>query len=553
MARLMFPLIFLCYLAGLPLHADTRLDKIQLRDADLAGESAVVWIYFVDKGNQQTPLGKMIPLTDRCQQRRNIRGGPADIEFLDREVNPHYVESIRPYTLKIRHQSRWLNAVSAEVSTGDLANLAQLPEVEKITSVVTYRRQPEPVVDIPPLYKPHDDNPPFYGDSYFQLAKIHVTDLHARGLTGAGVTILLLDTGFRISHEVFNQADIDSTWDFINDDVDVQDNDSVPSQQSHGTSTLSVIGGYTPGEVIGAAYEATFLLGKTEQYGPEIQIEEDDWVAGIEWGEALGADVVSSSLGYTDWYDFEDMDGNTAVTTVAADIAASLGVIVCNSQGNAPRAPFVVAPADGDSVIAAGGVDRSGPWAGSVHGPAADGRIKPDVCALASGVHVATAPSGYGFSSGTSFACPLVAGAVALLLEEHPDWEYGDLYYALTSTASNANTPDNIIGYGVVNAAAANGTEIVQVSRLIAAPNPCSHAVTFQFPVDAFGTANIRIYTVAGEEVVRLSQQVPGSRSASLTWDLRNHDGEEVADGVYIVYVTAPGISETTKILKVRQ
>ena len=146
----------------------------------------------------------------------------------------------------------------------------------------------------------------------------------------------MLDAGFRTSHEVFREARLIAQWDFVNNDGDVSQDLGDPNDYSdaHGTATWSILGGYRPGQLVGPAYGAEFLLAKTESEKFERPVEEDYWVAGIEWAESLGAEVVSSSLGYTDWYTFADMDGRTAVTTRAANRAAGLGVVVVNAAGN---------------------------------------------------------------------------------------------------------------------------------------------------------------------------------------------------------------------------
>jgi serine protease AprX len=212
----------------------------------------------------------------------------------------------------------------------------------------------------------------------------------------------------------------------------------------------------------GPAFGADFILAKTEDDRSETPIEEDYWVAGIEWAESLGAEVVSSSLGYTDWYAFKDMDGKTAVTTRAAERASALGVVVVNAAGNERRNAWahIIAPADGPSVIAVGAVDSAGTIASfSSPGPSSDGRIKPEVCAWGvSNLVAANRTDGgdvYTRGSGTSYATPLVAGVAALLLEAHRDWTPAQVRAALTGTATNAAKPNNDYGWGIVNAAAA--------------------------------------------------------------------------------------------------
>jgi subtilisin family serine protease len=439
-------------------------NKIRIRPNSLQSDSVKVWVFFHDKGNTQIPLSKKAAVNDKAMLRRIQRGSIADYDTYDREVNPEYVIQIVPLVKRVAQTSRWLNAVSAWTTPSGLGRLAELEFVDSVKEVAVFVRKPEPTAeaDTMRLLKPESPYPPDYGESYPQAAQIEVDQLHNRSLTGTGVTILMLDTGFKISHAAFARMNIDSTRDFINNDVNVEDpNDPSEngfgiSQQSHGTATLSIIGGYDYGNMIGVAYDADFLLAKTEITSQEIKAEEDNWVAGIEWGERLGADVVSSSLGYDNWYAWEDKDGQTATCTIAATIAARHGLVVVNAVGNGGRTsphPTIITPADGDSVIAVGAVSLGGEIAGfSSNGPTFDGRIKPDVCALGESDRIANQSGGYGNGSGTSFATPLVAGACALLLQAHPNWHYGDLYRAITGTATQSATPDTVYGYGIIRA-----------------------------------------------------------------------------------------------------
>ncbi len=457
-------LLFLLGLSGvvvLSLYAQsTAGNKIRVRSNSLQSDSIKVWVFFHDKGNALAPLFKKAAVNDRARQRRAARGSVSDYDTYDREVNPEYIAQIAPLVKRVAQTSRWLNAVSAWAVPSGLSRLAEFEFIDSVKEVAVFVRKPEPTVeaDSMRMLKPESPYPPDYGESYAQSAQIEVDVLHDRGLTGTGITILMLDTGFKLSHPVFSQLKIDSTYDFINNDTDVEDAQD-PSgiiQQSHGTATLSIIGGYDYGNMIGVAYDATFLLAKTEIIGQEIKAEEDNWVAAVEWGEPLGAEVVSSSLGYNDWYTWEDMDGRTATCTIAATIAARHGLIVVNAAGNEGRTsqyPTLIAPADGDSVIAVGAVALTGEISGfSSNGPTFDGRIKPDICALGVGDRIANQSGGYGNGSGTSFATPLVAGACALLLQAHPNWHYDSLYRAITSTATRAASPDTVYGYGIIRA-----------------------------------------------------------------------------------------------------
>jgi subtilisin family serine protease len=235
---------------------------------------------------------------------------------------------------------------------------------------------------------------------------------------------------------------------------------------SHGTATLSVLGGFREGELIGPAFAATFLLAKTEDTESETKVEEDNWAAAAEWAEALGADVISSSLGYLEFdrgqpsYSFADMDGRTAIVTRAAELAAERGVVVVNSAGNSgfhPSHNTLGAPSDGAHVLAVAAVTATGQRASfSSVGPSADGRIKPDVAAQGQSVKVAgSRPGEYRLANGTSFSCPLTAGAVALLLQARPELSADDVIAVVRGSARRAGAPDNLTGYGIVDATAA--------------------------------------------------------------------------------------------------
>ncbi len=437
-----------------------------------AGERRAVWVFLADKGMSSPSLVRAAieerkhSLRPRCLSRRaKVRPPEALADFEDLAVFAPYADRVAALVPRVRTVSRWLNALSVEAGPEDIRSLAELPFVVRLEAVASFNRRPEDnrpnEAAVPTSPEIHLDR--FYGPSRTQLEQINVPALHLQGASGRGVTVCLLDSGFRTSHPAFRFARLIAQWDFVNGDGSVSQNLGDPSDDpdSHGTGTWSVLGGFAPGRVIGPAFGADFILGKTETDRFERPIEEDHWVAGLEWAESLGADVVSSSLGYTDWYTFMDMDGRTAVTTRAADRAADLGVVVVNAAGNERNDSWghIIAPADGFKVIAVGAVDSRGQISSfSSPGPTADGRIKPEVCAMGVGVWMAAANNSvmsYRPASGTSFSAPLVAGVVALLLEAHPDWTPDDVRRALMSTADRRSNPDNDYGWGIVDALAA--------------------------------------------------------------------------------------------------
>ncbi len=471
----------------IPFEYPVQIPKVDLKTQKflerLPSDSAVaVWVFFTDKGikssaQYKSALDRYVhQLSERSLRRRMQRGQTPWVDFTDIPVEKQYLNELENLGAKIRVVSRWLNAASVLANKHQIEKIENLPFVRAVKKVVTFSRK-KPVVDEKRLKKIGDVGAihelPLqlgYGESYAQLAQIHVPELHNLGLSGEGVLITLLDTGFFIHHPAFeqilNSGRLVATWDFINKDDDVDDGDI--NQRAHGTAVFSAVGGFVNDTLVGSAYGAQFALAKTEIVSEEIQIEEDNWVAGIEWADSIGADVVSSSLGYTDWYTYEDMDGNTASCTQAADLAVFKGIVVVNAAGNErtcadpPCWDYVIAPADGDSVIAVGAVDLDGVIAPfSSIGPTYDGRTKPDVVACGVGTFCASSSGGYTTMNGTSLSTPLVAGVCALLLEAHPGANPIRVREALWNTASQADDPDNSMGYGIVDASKACGFSLV--------------------------------------------------------------------------------------------
>ena len=458
--------------AAAPLAAAERPDRLSQRLAGgPAGAQYAVWVYLKDKG----PVAEAMALAAgtinaRALARRAARGRLRTVTLADAPMRYEYVAAVAAASTRVRNVSRWLNAVSVEATPAQVAALEALPFVVRVDMVRRYRQRREELdlraaaaEAVEPMRKASTLD---YGSSFAQLNQIKVPFLHDLGLDGRGVIVAVLDAGFNnLPHEVFATTSILATRDFVNGDVGVADGDV--GEGSHGTATLSVLGGYRPGQLIGPAYAASFLLAKTENTESETPVEEDNWAAAAEWAESMGADVISSSLGYLDYdrpftsYTAADMNGDTAISTRAADLAGERGVVVVNSAGNegfSSSSNTLGAPADGNLVLAVGAVTSSGTRASfSSVGPSADGRIKPDVAADGVSVKVA-APNGtaaYATASGTSFSCPLTAGVVALLLQANPSATVDQVFQALRSTASQAGRPDNLLGYGIVDALAA--------------------------------------------------------------------------------------------------
>lgn len=447
-----------------------------LRDRGEAGLRAPdgrlkVWVHFRDKDVAPSAMPAALAraadrIAPRALARRALRArGVTGVDAGDLPLSPRYLARCRATGAELQRQSRWLNAASFLADDDQIRRLARLPEVSRLDLVARGAR-----ADVPrPVPVPSDLVQPTaklqtvidYGANAAAMEQANVPAAHEQlGLSGAGVVVGMLDTGFRTVHEALAHVPVLGVWDFVNDDAIVDNEPGDPvSSRSHGTMTMSTVAAFKPGELVAPAGNVSVLLAKTEDVSQEVPIEEDFWVAGLEWAEANGADIISSSLAYIDWYLYADLNGDTCVTTVAADLAAARGLVVVNSAGNDRTGTgHILAPADGDGVISVGAVDAAGAvtWFSSP-GPTFDGRIKPDVAALGLGNRVADPydDAGYVNASGTSFSCPLTSAVAALVLERVPDLSPYEVAQALRQTASHAATPDNDTGWGIIDAYAA--------------------------------------------------------------------------------------------------
>jgi len=553
-----------------------------------------VWVFFTDKGYSDDVNDLMYrhetQLSSKTRERRWKAQGSA-VDVSDLPVYSPYIDGVLQLGATLRVTSRWLNGITAQVPDSVISQIRQLPYVSAVESVITYRRKRLKTQD--PRLKTQDSRlkaydsyrapgsilHTIYGASSAQIHQIKAEVLHDKGYHGEGIIIALLDTGFDISHEALKDVRVLKEYDFVNNDDETSDNppeDDI-GQDNHGTEILSIIAGYSPGNFVGVAYAAEYLLAKTERVSQngvmfEQRIEEDWWVAGLEWAELNGADIVSSSLGYSDWYSYSNMNGRTALTTIAANMAIEKGMSVVVSAGNEGKSldwPYISAPADGFHVIAVGAVDEVGEIANfSSIGPTYDGRIKPDVVAMGNDTSVVNPISTieYRKADGTSMATPLVAGTLALLLQAMPD--HGgpaEMAKLLKFTASRASFPDNRYGWGIINAEEAlrYGTSpdlmrevdawdpsgaTSDISRVIIYPNPVRRNLS-DGRLNIYSPEfmeSITIYSLAGQLIYE--RQDMGSARFSI-WDLKNESGQDVASGIYICIIrSATGVIDTRKI-----
>ena len=337
--------------------------------------------------------------------------------------------------------------------------------------------------------------------------------------------------------------------------------------------TLSLIGGYKPGQIIGPAYGANFILAKTENTSSESPIEEDNWIAAMEWADSIGVEVTSTSLGYLAFddtvsaqfdYTWQNMDGRTATITKGAVLAARKGIVVVNSAGNEgddPTHNTLDAPADADSIITVGAVTIGGARSSfSSVGNTVDGRTKPDVMALGSNDYVANPYdiTGKGYTdiySGTSFSCPLTAGVCAQLLSFNPKLTPIQIRDALRNTASQHTVPDRHMGWGIIDALAAlnyikdtdgiNDNPVKPDNFILYQnyPNPFNPTTKIKYFVPQGSNVRINLYNILGSQINSLYDGFATAGDYELTLD-----ASKLSSGVYFVRFSSGEYQKAIKI-----
>ncbi|MBL7999767.1 MAG: S8 family serine peptidase [Candidatus Kapabacteria bacterium] len=244
----------------------------------------------------------------------------------------------------------------------------------------------------------------------------------------------------------------------------------------------------------------------------ELRIEEDNYAAAIEWMEALGADISTSSLGYYGYdspdssYKYENMNGRTSVSAVACNYATRMGMICISAAGNSGGIERTInTPGDADSVFSVGAFANDTvlrPAGFTSKGPTADGRMKPDIAALGEGVtsyrHVSTNEVGRGFT-GTSFSTPLIAGAAALLKSAFPELRTYEVRKLMQSYASSFNNPNNAVGFGMPDLLASSLAYGILCSPPLSYPGRNAHQISYRIKSNSPLTSVRLIYRKKGE------------------------------------------------------
>ncbi|WP_210515167.1 S8 family serine peptidase [Hymenobacter terricola] len=427
-----------------------------------ATATARYWITLNDKnGVRFNPKQYFTPAARARRARQHL---PA-YEATDLSVRTDYLAAITARVDTVTLVSRWFNAVACRATAAQATALRTVPGIR---TVQLWPRRDVEAAEVSPANsttsKPgaQPPKPPISANDYLlarrQTAHLDGPALRAAGLDGRGLRIAVFDVGFRglPDHPAFRELiagkRIVATHDFLKNRADVY------HSGSHGTEVMGCLAGRLPagidgtlGSALGLAPAAEYLLARTEQLNRERYAEEEAWLAAVEWADRLGADIINSSLAYTEQRYFPElMDGHRSLISRAANLAARKGILVVSAAGNDGDNDWVRigTPADADSALAIGGLD---PETGlhvdfSSYGPTADRRPKPNLAAF--GIVLTTTPDDYERLEGTSFSSPLVAGFAACMWQQNRKLTAMQLFQGLEKSAELYPYFDYAHGYG---------------------------------------------------------------------------------------------------------
>lgn len=512
-------------------------------------------------------------LSQKAIDRRTHYSIPYDIK--DIPVTPAYIDSIRNLGVFYLGKTKWLNSVI--ISTNDtnaLNKIRNFPFVSAIKSVgkITMKKGEKSanqgskglLDDDLFLYGPINSSIKSvfsydYGQSFNQVNMITCDVLHDLGFKGEGMTIAIIDAGFSNANvmaandSLFSSGRYLGGWDFV-------DNDSTVFHKStHGSMVLSLMAGILPTKLIGTAPRASYWLLRSEEVATENIIEEYFWSAAAEFADSVGADVINSSLGYGTFDDtlqshsYSDINGDIAPASIAADVAASRGLLVVVSAGNSgPQ--HIGSPADADSVLTAGAVNPQGLYAAfSSVGPTYDKRIKPNVVTQGEASVVSNTNGDIVTGNGTSFSSPILAGASACLWQANKSLNNMRIMEAILQSASNYNTPDSLIGYGIPNFALAkiilSGIDMNKYEKgnlLDVYPNPFKNSVSILFFSDESQNVSFRLVDITGKLLYTTEIQMKQNGYYNFSIDSL----EELKDGMYFFKINTPRKTYTRKLIK---
>lgn len=492
----------------------------------------------------------------------------------DLPVNPEYVAAVAATGAKVLNRSRWLNAITVELS--DASQITAIEQLDFVRSsakvaIVTPKEKGDDMLEelIRMFEKKQGEKAQkkitssHYGNALRQVDMLNGNQLHKLGFSGEGMVIAVLDAGFSKVDEITFFDSLRLSGRLLGTRDFVTGGEAVFEDNAHGTSVLSAMAAYLPGIYVGTAPKAAYWLLRTEDADSEYPVEEDNWVSGAEFADSAGADIINSSLGYTRYddttmsYRYKQLDGNTSWITRGADIAASKGILVVSSAGNSGAESWrhVGVPADGDSVLSIGAVNAINAYASfSSRGPTADGRIKPNVVAMGQDIPVISASGTISALNGTSFSSPVMAGMAACLWQAHPEAGAMQIFKAIEQSADQFDYPDELKGFGTPDMMLAhsilskNKAQTAHADSIVSLyPNPFIEGITVEFYSSVDQVIEVEILKASGKRIAREPFGVYGRVNNFLQLE----QVRRLKQGEYIVLIKTPKKTDFRRIIKI--
>ncbi|HOY30962.1 MAG TPA: S8 family serine peptidase [Bacteroidales bacterium] len=547
-------------------------------------------ISFTDKNDSpytiENPAQYLSARAIERRERQHIAINTADLP-----VNSWYIDSVRNTGAQVYTVSKWFNCITVGTTdTAVLSKISALPFVADIDSLAeTSLKKGEKlkkrkdtmdgskslgglITAADGRYMNNFEKYPTvlstgrfeYGNAYNQIHMIGTDYLHKQNYCGQGMVIAVLDAGF---YKVDSISVFDSLWAnnrILGTKDFVEPGGNVFARSTHGMMVLSIMGGNVPGGLIGTAPEAEYWLLRSEDSDSEYPVEEDNWVVAAEFADSVGADIINSSLGYTDFFNpvwdhtYAEMNGKVARASLGAEIAAGKGILVCNSAGNSGNNDwhYIGAPADAENVLTVGAVDKNGKIAPfSSRGPTADGRVKPSVCAIGQGTFVSSVSGNIMSGNGTSFSSPVMAGSVACLWQANLAKTNLKIMEAVIASSSRFLDPDDDYGYGIPNMSAADiilkGDAIHNFdteNAMTVFPNPFTDMFQIVFYSGDTSAVDVQLIDLAGKIVFEKNDisKNPGCNNIIINL------ADELAKGYYMLKVASETNTITSKIMKLQ-
>ena len=513
------------------------------------------WVYFKDKPNVSSSLSNPSTiLTQRAIDRKQRFG--ITIDERDVPVNETYISNLKSQTgIQVMAKSKWMNAVHVRGTETNVNNLLTLNFVDHIEYAKNKINSSNRVNQTTSKFDDQETMIDFnYGYTANQVEMISLDQLHLIDFTGDGLWIAVLDSGFPNVNTLsaFSRLrannDLRGGYNFVNR----TDNYYSNLLDDHGTRVLSTMAAYIENNYVGTAPDASYYLFVTEDVSSETPVEESYWVEAAERADSLGVDVINSSLGYFDFddskYDYNQsqMDGKTAFVSRGAAIAAEKGMMVVNSAGNSGYNVdgTITAPADAENVFSIGAVDSDGnrtsfSSVGSTNQPS----IKPDVMAQGAIVPVVNKSGNLVGNNGTSFSSPIMAGAIACLMQAFPNISPETLRQQIRESGDNADSPDFLNGYGIPNFYTAYSnllsTADLDKNLVTVHPNPVQNYLTIK-GLEPSERTTLLLYSVTGKVILRQQAIRPDFKM----------DFSNLSNGLYFLNIRAELGETTFKIIK---